>query len=116
MHQFKCRIISLAFAVARFTALDAQTVTERTAWRVAFDSVGVEGTFVLRKVGSTNVGGHNVSRASRAFIPASTFKIRNLLIALETGIVSNERARFSFTWASSCAQRRGCLAWRPSAA
>lgn len=46
---------------------------------------GVEGTFVLLDSRTGDVARHNPERARRRFLPASTFKIPNTLIALETG-------------------------------
>lgn len=74
------------------------TVVERAEWRAPFDSAGVEGTFALRRLGSSTVEAYDAARAARGFIPASTFKIPNSLIALETGIVRDERQRFPFSW------------------
>lgn len=50
---------------------------------------GMEGTFVIHDVqkGITQV--YNPARAEKRFIPASTYKIANSLIALETGVVSD---------------------------
>ena len=50
---------------------------------------GMEGTFVIHDIrkGMTQV--YNPARAEKRFIPASTYKIANSLIALETGVVSD---------------------------
>jgi len=50
---------------------------------------GMEGTFVIHDIrkGMTQV--YNPTRAEKRFIPASTYKIPNSLIALETGVVSD---------------------------
>ena len=50
---------------------------------------GMEGTFVIldTQKGVTQV--HNQTRAGKRFIPASTYKIANSLIALETGVASD---------------------------
>ncbi|HEY0970299.1 MAG TPA: penicillin-binding transpeptidase domain-containing protein [Gemmatimonadales bacterium] len=80
------------------TALGAQVVVERPEWRAPFDSAGVTGTFAIRRVGSDTTEVHDLSRARTPFIPASTFKIPNSIIALELGIVRDEHQRFPFTW------------------
>ncbi|HEX5580227.1 MAG TPA: penicillin-binding transpeptidase domain-containing protein [Gemmatimonadaceae bacterium] len=76
----------------------AQAIVERPDWRAPFDSAGVTGTFAIRRVGSDTTTVHDVARARTPFIPASTFKIPNSIIALELGIVRDETQRFPFTW------------------
>ncbi len=48
---------------------------------------GVEGTFVLLDVASSDGFVSNPARAKRRFVPASTFKIPNTLIGLDAGVV-----------------------------
>lgn len=62
-------------------------VRERPDLALAFTSRGVDGTFVLYDPASDEMTVVNRSRAERRFVPASTFKIPNTLIALETGAV-----------------------------
>lgn len=50
-----------------------------------FRSAGVTGTFVLYDVAAGQLVGHNRERAYTQFIPASTFKVANLLIGLSVG-------------------------------
>lgn len=54
-----------------------------------FAESSVEGTFVLFDPRSNESVAVNRSRAEHRFVPASTFKITNSLIALETGAVSS---------------------------
>jgi beta-lactamase class D len=49
----------------------------------------VTGTFALLAVHDDTLLLHNPSRAEQEFLPASTFKIPNSLIALETGVVKD---------------------------
>ncbi len=62
----------------------------------------IEGTFVL--LDSHKLVVHNTGRANTRFIPASTFKIPNTLIALETGVASGPD--FLLEWDSNVAPRR----------
>lgn len=57
---------------------------------LALDSlfVGLDGTFVLRDLATGATRVYNPERAARRFVPASTFKVPNTLIALETGVAS----------------------------
>ena len=63
-------------------------IVVHTEWESQFEDAGVVGTFVLHRLESdvVDVGGSN--RWSERFTPASTFKIINSLIALDTGVIS----------------------------
>ena len=53
--------------------------------------IGMEGTFVLLDMQTKVTQVHNLPRASRRFLPASTFKIPNSLIAMETNVVDGPK-------------------------
>ena len=65
------------------------TVTVEEAWGPWFEEADVEGTFVLKEVGSDTVQVWNADRATTPRRPASTFKILNSMIILETGTRSD---------------------------
>ena len=54
-----------------------------------FEDAGVTGTFVAREVGAEATVGHDLDRADERRLPASTFKILNSLVALESGVVAS---------------------------
>ena len=54
-----------------------------------FEQAGTVGTVVVMDVHHQTIDVHNVERAAELFPPASTFKILNSLIALETGVVTD---------------------------
>jgi beta-lactamase class D len=54
-----------------------------------FSDEGVVGTFVGYKTDDYLIIASDKDRSGEAFLPASTFKIANSLIALETGVVSD---------------------------
>ncbi|AKT39316.1 penicillin-binding transpeptidase domain-containing protein [Chondromyces crocatus] len=56
----------------------------------------LRGTFVVRHLRTGRTLRHNPERARTRFTPASTFKIPNSLIALETGVVTGED--FALPW------------------
>ncbi len=56
-------------------------------WADRFDEVGVEGTFVLRRVGDDEMLVHDPMRAVTPRRPASTFKILNSLVILDTAVL-----------------------------
>jgi beta-lactamase class D len=55
-----------------------------------FRALGAEGAFVLHDLGANRIVVHDPGRARQGFLPASTFKILNSLIALETGVLRDE--------------------------
>lgn len=59
-----------------------------------FDEAGVEGAFVLHRAGSNEYRTNDRTRAETRFLPASTFKIFSALVALETGVIPDERTTF----------------------
>jgi beta-lactamase class D len=65
-------------------------VEERADLGAIFATNEVAGTFVLYDVTADRFTVANVTRAKVRLIPASTFKIPNSIIALETGVVKDE--------------------------
>jgi len=77
-----------------------------------FDAYSAEGTFVLRNGATSEQVIHDEARADTRFIPASTFKILNSLIALELGVITLDDtvewdgiARGNPTWDQSQSMR-----------
>lgn len=68
----------------------------------------IEGAFVLLDPQAGRLVVHDSARAWTRFRPASTFKIANTLIALETGVASGPD--FALAWDSVAAPRQG---WWP---
>ncbi len=62
-------------------------VVEIPEWRSAFETSGVSGTIVLRRLGDRRSFVSDLDTAERGLPPASTFKLPHLLIALETGVM-----------------------------
>ncbi|HLO50080.1 MAG TPA: class D beta-lactamase [Kamptonema sp.] len=61
-----------------------------------FRELGVEGSILIYDSKNDRIFQHNPQRNATAFLPASTFKILNSLISLETGVIPNEIA--VLTW------------------
>ncbi|RZT30788.1 OXA-1206 family carbapenem-hydrolyzing class D beta-lactamase [Cupriavidus agavae] len=57
--------------------------------RPLFDAAGTDGTMVIHNVREQRTLVYNPKRAATAYSPASTFKIFNTLIGLETGAVAD---------------------------
>lgn len=75
------------------TALAAEW-RDRPEWTRYFTDAGTQGTFVLYDLQYDRYQVSDRSRADTRFIPASTFKIPNSLIALDTGVVPDEHHVF----------------------
>jgi beta-lactamase class D len=59
-------------------------------FREIFKQLGVEGSIVIYDQSNNKFYEHNPPRNSKAFFPASTFKILNTLVALETGVIRDD--------------------------
>jgi beta-lactamase class D len=55
-----------------------------------FQALGVRGSIIIYDPQKNRRYQHNPQRNTQAFLPASTFKILNSLIALETGVATDE--------------------------
>jgi len=66
------------------------TVLVKSEWGKFFQQKEIEGTFVLIKLNSDTVKVFNSERAYQQYLPASTYKIFNSLISLETNVIENE--------------------------
>ena len=72
----------------------ADTLIERADFAQAFEADGVTGTLVVYDPGRGQTLVHDAGRAREPFLPASTFKVLNSLIALETGVVADTNEVF----------------------
>ncbi|MGH1336156.1 MAG: penicillin-binding transpeptidase domain-containing protein [Aureispira sp.] len=66
------------------------TIEENLDLKDLYEKEGVEGCFLLSALTSEQLYVYNPRRCERGFLPASTFKIVNAMIALETGVASDE--------------------------
>jgi len=64
-------------------------VEERTDLRRTFEAERVSGTFAWYDSASGKLSCTDLQRCQRGYLPASTFKIANAIIALETGVASD---------------------------
>lgn len=83
------------FASKAFAAADIQ---ERTDWSRFFTEAGARGTVVVVDARHAREAkfAHDVERAQRRYIPASTFKIPHSLFALDAGVLRDEFQRISW--------------------
>lgn len=78
------------------SAMQRIQCSERTTDAYAQYFQGLKGSFVLFDAQSGRTTCHDSERARTRYLPASTFKIPNTLIALETGVASG--AEFQLQW------------------
>lgn len=67
----------------------SKIAANRVNFRDVFQRFGVEGSILIYD-STNNKYEHNSVRNSQSFLPASTFKILNTLIALETGVIKDD--------------------------
>ncbi|HPF89530.1 MAG: class D beta-lactamase [Flavobacteriales bacterium] len=65
-------------------------LTERPDWADQLADSAVTGTFVLWEPDSGRLQASDTARARLGYLPASTFKVFNSLVALQTGAVADE--------------------------
>ncbi len=70
-----------------FTSCNKNKSTEK--WKIFFQENNVEGTFVLKDLSSNKVLVYNQKRSAERFVPASTFKILNSMIALQVSAIQS---------------------------
>ena len=68
----------------------AQSFEEHPELRKFYKEKNIYGSFLLYDLKKAKYSGYNLQRIDSAFIPASTFKIFNSLVALETGVIKDE--------------------------
>lgn len=85
------RIIAFLTIPFLFAACSQNNVTEDDSPKLFFDSAGVRGSFGLFDNGQGHFTIYNLRRyRDSAYLPASTFKIVNSLIGIQTGIVKDD--------------------------
>lgn len=81
------------------TSLVQGQVTEIRDFKKYYDQYNVNGSFVLYDQNADQFIFYNPEQYKQAFTPASTFKICNSLIGLETGVIADEN--FIIPWDST---------------
>jgi beta-lactamase class D len=87
----------IAFIFLTFSSyIQPQTTETRNDFKKYYDQFNVEGSFVLYDQSNDKYIFYNQSQYKQEFTPASTFKICNSLIGLETGVIKDEN--FIIPW------------------
>jgi len=89
------RLLLPIFLSLAFLPTTAQKITERD-FKKYFDAQGISGSFLLYDLKADRYVGYNAARSREGFIPASTFKIPNTIIGLETGVLPD--TNYVFQW------------------
>ena len=76
----------------------SQNIESKDDFKKYYDQYNVDGTFVLYDQSNDKYVCYNPSLINHPFIPASSFKIMNSLIGLESGVISDEN--FVIPWDS----------------
>ena len=76
-------------------AAQSQQITEKD-FKAYFDQYGIKGSFLLYDLKKESYLAYNLPRCKQGFLPASTFKIPNTLIGLETGVIPD--TNFVIKW------------------
>jgi len=85
------RILLPSLAIMLFASCSTNNVEEDGSLGLYFDSAGVKGCFGLFNNSENNFIIYNLPRyRDSSYTPASTFKIVNSLIGIQTGVIKNE--------------------------
>ena len=85
-------IAMLLLAIVLLSACTQNNITQKDDLKKYFDDNGVTGCFGLYDNAHNQFTIYNLPRyRDSAYLPASTFKIVNSLIGLQTGVISNEK-------------------------
>lgn len=85
----KRRIVLIPFLIWT-TAVAGDRYEERADFAKFYNGRNVTGAFLFYDLKADHYLVYNRERAVKPFIPASTFKIFNSLVALETGVIADE--------------------------
>ncbi|HIJ85622.1 MAG: Beta-lactamase [Magnetococcales bacterium] len=90
--QSLCKLIAGVFFISSFSYAETRQDSELTD---ILEQAGMKGCLALMEVNSDQIQVSDLSRCQERFVPASTFKVANALIALETGVVREDEL---FPW------------------
>ncbi|MGL4884034.1 MAG: class D beta-lactamase [Waterburya sp.] len=87
-----------AFTIPKeqLSASKSVDIAQQIDFQPHFQELEVEGSILIQDLNQNRIYQYNSQRNATAFLPASTFKIPNSLISLETGVIPNELA--ILTW------------------
>nr|ACS83731.1 Crb2 [uncultured bacterium AOCarb2] len=99
-------IVVAILSVILFASCAETRIKEHADWGKFFESRGIKkACFMLRDNNHESIHYYNKARCTERFMPASTFKVFNSLVALETAIAPDDQ--LVITW-DSVARREDC--------
>lgn len=85
------RLILFCLSAILLSSCAKTRITEHKEWGKYFQAEGIkDGCFILRDQTHETIHYYNKERCTRRFLPASTFKIFNSLVALETDVAPDD--------------------------
>ncbi len=101
------RIFITLILITVFCSCREARITEHEEWGAVYKKHGIENAcFILRDNNHEAIHFYNKERCLKRFLPASTFKIFNSLVALETALAPDERLLIK--WDSTTTGRTAC--------
>ncbi len=82
-------LIPLSLLIITICGFNINDMNNPISWETIFEKNKINGTFVLYDLSSNEYKYYNAERSDSLYTPASTFKILNSLIALETNAVTD---------------------------
>ena len=89
----------MIFILLNTAIIPQEKIQNRNDLKIFFDNYGVKGSFLLYNLKKDSYTVYNIDRCRKRFLPASTFKIFNSLVGIETGIIPD--SNFIFYWDST---------------
>ncbi len=101
------RLASILLSVILLSSCAETRITDHEEWGAKYAKYGIkDACFILRDNNHESIHYYNKERCIKRFLPASTFKIFNSLIALETAVAPDER--LMIRWDSTNKSRPSC--------
>jgi len=87
----RSRLILFCLSVVLLSSCAKTRIKDHTEWGKYFQAEGIKnGCFILRDQTHETIHYYNKERCTQRFLPASTFKIFNSLVALETAVAPDD--------------------------
>ena len=88
----RTKVLLSCLLVVLLSSCAKTRIKEREEWGKFFDNYGIKNAgFMLRDNNHESIYYYNKARVSQRFLPASTFKIFNSLVALETAVAPDDQ-------------------------
>ncbi len=85
----KIKVLTIVLNLALLVFVSCNHDNSTDNWENFFQENNVNGTFVLKNLGTNEILIYNKERSNKEFVPASTFKILNSMIALQESSIES---------------------------